>query len=149
MQRTVTIVFVFLFGGLVAPVCQCQWAVATWARSRSSFSRLQRWSSSSRRCRLTCGRLNRNTSRSPATEAWRTSYPGRAHYLPPDWQTLQAAVTQTSSSYPALSAAAQSSLNSNAVLTSQQLAGMSPVERAQVVAARQSVAMLQAPRARR
>jgi type IV secretion system protein VirB5 len=57
---------------------------------------------------------------------------------------LQAAVTQTSSSYPALSAAAQSSLNSNAVLTSQQLAGMSPVERAQVVAARQSVAMLQA-----
>ena len=66
------------------------------------------------------------------------------NYLPPDWQTLQAAVTQTSSSYPALSAAAQSSLNSNAVLTSQQLAGMSPVERAQVVAARQSVAMLQA-----
>jgi type IV secretion system protein VirB5 len=66
------------------------------------------------------------------------------NYLPSDWPTLLAAVTQTSSAYPALSAAAQSSLNSNSVLTPQQLAGMSPVERAQVVTARQSVAMLQA-----
>jgi type IV secretion system protein VirB5 len=66
------------------------------------------------------------------------------NYLPADWQTLQAAISQTSSAYPALAAAIQTSLDRNAVLTPQQLAALSATERDHIVAARQSVAMLQA-----
>jgi type IV secretion system protein VirB5 len=44
------------------------------------------------------------------------------NYLPADWQTLQAAISQTSGAYPALAAAIQASLDRNAVLTPQQLA---------------------------
>jgi type IV secretion system protein VirB5 len=66
------------------------------------------------------------------------------NYLPADWQALQAAISQTSSAYPAFAAAIQTSLDRNAVLTPQQLAALSATERDRVVAARQSVAMLQA-----
>lgn len=66
------------------------------------------------------------------------------NYLPADWQSLQAAITQTSSAYPALAAAIQSSITRNAVLTPQQLALLSPAERDRIVSGRQSVAMLQA-----
>jgi len=66
------------------------------------------------------------------------------NYLPADWQTLQAAITQTSNAYPALAAAIQASINAMAVLTPEQLAGLSQAERDQLVSARQSVAMLQA-----
>ena len=66
------------------------------------------------------------------------------NYLPADWQTLQGAITQTSNAYPALAAAVQASINAMAVLTPEQVAGLSQAERDQLVSARQSVAMLQA-----
>lgn len=66
------------------------------------------------------------------------------NYLPADWQSLQAAITQTGSAFPALAASAQSSLARNAVLSPQQLARLSPAELDRVVSARQSVALLQA-----
>ena len=145
MQRTVTIVFVFLFGGLVAPSANAQWAVVDVGAIAQLIQQIAKMEQ-----QLTTMQAHLRQ----AEQEYQSITGDRCmenllsvtvrNYLPSDWQTLQAAVTQTSSSYPALSAAAQSSLNSNAVLTSQQLAGMSPVERAQVVAARQSVAMLQA-----
>jgi type IV secretion system protein VirB5 len=66
------------------------------------------------------------------------------NYLPTDWVSLQAAVTQTGSAYPALAAAIQAAINANAVLTPQQVAALSAPERAQLLAERQSVATLQA-----
>jgi type IV secretion system protein VirB5 len=66
------------------------------------------------------------------------------NYLPSDWQSLQAAITQTGNAYPALAAAIRGSISANAVLTPEQLARLSPAEREQLVGARQSVAMLQA-----
>jgi Skp family chaperone for outer membrane proteins len=66
------------------------------------------------------------------------------NYLPSDWQSLQAAITQTGSAYPALAASIQASLTNNAILTPQQLASLSPLERARIVSSRQSVATLQA-----
>jgi len=66
------------------------------------------------------------------------------NYLPADWQSLQAAITQTGNAYPALAAAIESSIQANAVLTANQLALLSPAERERVVGSRQSVAMLQA-----
>ncbi|MCC7464515.1 MAG: type IV secretion system family protein [Gammaproteobacteria bacterium] len=66
------------------------------------------------------------------------------NYLPADWQALQATLTQTTSSFPALSASIQRAMANNAVLNAQQLAALSAGERSQVLASRQSVAMLQA-----
>lgn len=65
------------------------------------------------------------------------------NYLPPDWQQLAAVLEQTASGYGALSAELQQLINSNAVLTSQQIERLSPAERLQLEAARRSAAMLQ------
>lgn len=66
------------------------------------------------------------------------------NYLPSDWQALQAAITQSGGAYSALAADVQQSMRSNAVLTPEQLAGLSDTERNQVMEARRSVALLQA-----
>ena len=145
MQRTVTIVFVFLFGGLVAPSANAQWAVVDVGAIAQLIQQIAKMEQQLTTMQAHLRQAEQEYQSITGDRGMENLLSGTVrNYLPSDWQTLQAAVTQTSSSYPALSAAAQSSLNSNAVLTSQQLAGMSPVERAQVVAARQSVAMLQA-----
>lgn len=66
------------------------------------------------------------------------------NYLPADWQALQSTLTQTANAFPALSSSIQRAISDNAVLSAQQLSVFSPAERGQVLAARQSVAMLQA-----
>ncbi|MGH8300437.1 MAG: type IV secretion system protein [Steroidobacteraceae bacterium] len=66
------------------------------------------------------------------------------NYLPTDWGQLTAALDHTSSAYAALSAAMQQALTEDAVLSPQQLATLSPDGRQQVVADRQTAAMLQA-----
>jgi type IV secretion system protein VirB5 len=65
------------------------------------------------------------------------------NYLPVQW-TQVGALMNGSGGYGALSSAFQGSLQANAVLTPQQLASLSPDERAHIAAARQSVALLQA-----
>jgi type IV secretion system protein VirB5 len=65
------------------------------------------------------------------------------NYLPAQWSQWSA-VLNGNGGYGALSAAFQGSLQANAVLTPQQLAALSPDERAHIVAGRQSVALLQA-----
>lgn len=65
------------------------------------------------------------------------------NYLPPDWSTLMAAANSRSSAYPAFSAGMQSNVASNAVLTPQQLAALSPEEQSQMLSDRQNAALLQ------
>jgi type IV secretion system protein VirB5 len=66
------------------------------------------------------------------------------NYLPADWQALQGTLTQTTSAFPALSASIQQAIRANAVLSAQQMFGLSAAERTQLLGSRQSVAMLQA-----
>jgi type IV secretion system protein VirB5 len=66
------------------------------------------------------------------------------NYLPSDWQQLAAVLEQSGTAYGALATELQSLINTNAVLTSQQIATLSPAERAQLEAARRSAALLQA-----
>ena len=66
------------------------------------------------------------------------------NYLPPNWSGLQSAFQGANSSYPALSGDFNTALSSNAVLSTQQLAGLSPAANRQVQSGRQSVALLQA-----
>jgi len=66
------------------------------------------------------------------------------NYLPTDLTALSAVLNGQSATYVALSLLLQQSLNANAVLTPTQLAGLSSAEQSQVIAARQSAALLQA-----
>ncbi|MBW4053684.1 MAG: type IV secretion system family protein [Proteobacteria bacterium] len=66
------------------------------------------------------------------------------NYLPTDWADLQQVMQGGSSSYGSLAASVQSLVGSNAVLSSQQLAALSPTEQADVEADREHVALLQA-----
>lgn len=66
------------------------------------------------------------------------------NYLPSDWQQLAAVLEQASTGYGTLAADLQRLVNSNAILTPQQIAVLSPAERSQLEAARRSAALLQA-----
>ncbi|HTS94198.1 MAG TPA: type IV secretion system protein [Stellaceae bacterium] len=66
------------------------------------------------------------------------------NYLPTDVTTLTQVMSGSSGSYPALAAAVTSLVGSNAILTPAQVASFSPVEQAQLAAARQSPALLSA-----
>lgn len=66
------------------------------------------------------------------------------NYLPSNWSQVVAAINQTSSGFGTLASSIQSSINTNAVLTPQQMAALSPTQRNQVQSARNFVATLQA-----
>jgi type IV secretion system protein VirB5 len=66
------------------------------------------------------------------------------NYLPSSWSGVQSAFQSTNSSYPALTGDFNAALSSNAVLSTQQLAGLSPAASQQMQSGRQSVALLQA-----
>jgi type IV secretion system protein VirB5 len=66
------------------------------------------------------------------------------NYLPVDWNGLKTAVQGASGSYPSLSADWNDALTRNAILTSQQLAFISPSMSAQIQLDRQTVALSQA-----
>jgi len=65
------------------------------------------------------------------------------NYLPPDWATMLRATQGASTPYGALSADTQAELHANAVLSSQELGGLSSAGNEQLLASRQSVALLQ------
>jgi type IV secretion system protein VirB5 len=66
------------------------------------------------------------------------------NYLPADWAQLDATLRGMASSYGALASSLQDLIETNAVLTPEQVAVLSPMERAQLDASRRSVALLQA-----
>jgi type IV secretion system protein VirB5 len=66
------------------------------------------------------------------------------NYLPSNWNGVQSAFQTTNSGYPALSSDLNSALSANAVLSTQQLAGLSPAANQQMQSSRQSIALLQA-----
>jgi hypothetical protein len=66
------------------------------------------------------------------------------NYLPADWNQLDQILAGSSAGFPALAADLQSLMQLNAILTPAQVANLSPAEQAQLTAARQSVALLQA-----
>ena len=66
------------------------------------------------------------------------------NYLPTDWADLQQVLEGGSSAYGALASNTQGLITANAVLSGQQIAALSPTERAEVLADRQHAALLQA-----
>ncbi len=66
------------------------------------------------------------------------------NYLPADWEQLSGVLNQASTGYGTLARELQQLINTNAVLSNQQISELSVAERAQLEAARRSAAMLQA-----
>ena len=65
------------------------------------------------------------------------------NYLPSNWSQLAGAMTGTGSGSSVLAASVRAAIGSNAVLTPQQLAGLSPANQQQIAAARQANALQQ------
>jgi type IV secretion system protein VirB5 len=66
------------------------------------------------------------------------------NYLPTDWSQLFQVLSGSSGSFPGLAADLNSLVSSNAILTTSQVNGLSPTQQSQLLAARQSAALLQA-----
>jgi|SRR5215831_18587250 len=66
------------------------------------------------------------------------------NYLPANWTQLEAAVQRADGAYRALGTRLQAILNDNAILSEERIAALSPMERAQLDAARRTAAMFQA-----
>ncbi|HEY1889148.1 MAG TPA: type IV secretion system protein [Steroidobacteraceae bacterium] len=66
------------------------------------------------------------------------------NYLPTDWGQLMAVLNNTNSAYTALSTAMQRAVTEDTVLTMQQFATLSPDAQKQLVAGRETTALLQA-----
>ena len=66
------------------------------------------------------------------------------NYLPTDWAQLSQVLSGSSASFPALGADLSALMGANAILTPAQISSLTPTQQAQVTAARQSPAMLQA-----
>jgi type IV secretion system protein VirB5 len=66
------------------------------------------------------------------------------NYLPTDWTQVSQVLSGSSGSYPALATNVSALMRANAVLTPAQVAQLSPTQQAQLVAARQNPALLQA-----
>src|SRR5438874_854281 len=66
------------------------------------------------------------------------------NYLPTDWAQLSQVLAGASGSFPALATDVNALMTANAVLSPAQVASLSVAQRAQLVAARQSPAFLQA-----
>jgi type IV secretion system protein VirB5 len=66
------------------------------------------------------------------------------NYLPSSWAQLSAAMSGTSAAFPALGIEVGTLISANAVLTPAQVAALSPTEQADLMAARQSAALLAA-----
>lgn len=66
------------------------------------------------------------------------------NYLPSNWSAISSLVTQTSGAYQALGQAVRNLITANAVLTPAQVSQLSPTEQANLTAARQNAATLEA-----
>ena len=66
------------------------------------------------------------------------------NYLPTGWTDLSQVMSGSSASFPALAGQVEALLTANAVLTPAQIGSLSPTQQAQIAAARQSPALLQA-----
>jgi len=66
------------------------------------------------------------------------------NYMPTSWTDVQGVLQGTSTTYGGLSASTQGLVTSNAVLTSQQVSGLSATEQMHLTNARQTAALLQA-----
>ena len=65
------------------------------------------------------------------------------NYLPANWSELENALKGAAGAYGAIASSLKNVIDTNAILTTAQIAGLSPGERAQLEAARRSAAMLQ------
>jgi type IV secretion system protein VirB5 len=66
------------------------------------------------------------------------------NYLPTDWTQIAQILNGSSGSYPALASGLTALISANAILTSTQVSALTPAQKSQLLAARQSPALLQA-----
>jgi type IV secretion system protein VirB5 len=145
MHKTVAILLTLIVGAFTTPAAHAQWAVVDVGAIAQLVQQVAKMEEQLTTMQAHLRQAEQEYQSITGDRGMENLLSGTVrNYLPADWQSLQAAITQTSSAYPALATAIQSSITRNAVLTPQQLALLSPAERDRIVTGRQSVAMLQA-----
>jgi type IV secretion system protein VirB5 len=145
MKKTVAILLTLIVGAFTTPAAHAQWAVVDVGAIAQLVQQVAKMEEQLTTMQAHLRQAEQEYQSITGDRGMENLLSGAVrNYLPADWQSLQAAITQTSSAYPALAAAIQSSITRNAVLTPQQLSLLSPAERDRIVSGRQSVAMLQA-----
>lgn len=145
MHKLIAVLVMFLIGAFTTPVAHAQWAVVDVGAIAQLVQQVAKMEEQLSTMQAHLRQAEQEYQSITGDRGMQNLLSGTVrNYLPADWQSLQDAITQTTSAYPALAASIQSSLARNAVLTPQQLARLSPAERDRITSARQSVAMLQA-----
>jgi type IV secretion system protein VirB5 len=145
MHKLIAVLVMFLIGAFTTPVAHAQWAVVDVGAIAQLVQQVAKMEEQLSTMQAHLRQAEQEYQSITGDRGMQNLLSGTVrNYLPADWQSLQDAITQTTSAYPALAASIQSSLARNAVLTPQQLARLSPTERDRITSARQSVAMLQA-----
>jgi type IV secretion system protein VirB5 len=145
MHKTVAILLTLIIGAFTTPAAHAQWAVVDVGAIAQLVQQVAKMEEQLTTMQAHLRQAEQEYQSITGDRGMENLLSGTVrNYLPADWQSLQAAITQTGSAYPALAAAIQSSITRNSVLTPQQLSLLSPAERDRIVTGRQSVAMLQA-----
>ena len=145
MHKLIAVLVMFVIGAFTTPVAHAQWAVVDVGAIAQLVQQVAKMEEQLSTMQAHLRQAEQEYQSITGDRGMQNLLSGTVrNYLPADWQSLQDAITQTTSAYPALAASIQSSLARNAVLTPQQLARLSPTERDRITSARQSVAMLQA-----
>ena len=134
MHKTVAILLTLIVGAFTTPAAHAQWAVVDVGAIAQLVQQVAKMEEQLTTMQAHLRQAEQEYQSITGDRGMENLLSGTVrNYLPADWQSLQAAITQTSSAYPALAAAIQSSITRNAVLTPQQLALLSPAERDRIV----------------
>ena len=127
-----------------APAARAQWAVIDVASLAQLVQQVQQLDQALTTARNQLAQAQQEFQAITGSRGMQNLLAGTVrNYLPTNLADLSAALSQVQSGYAGLSAAVQSALSTNAVLTAQQLASLSPAEQARIQAWRANIALLQ------
>ena len=143
IKQRFVLAFVLLFVG-VMPAAHAQWAVVDVGAITQLIQQVQTMRDQLTTARDQLTEARRQIDAMSGGRGMERLLAGTArNYLPGEWEEVAAVLDQTSAAYGALGRELQNLVAGNAILSPQQIAALSPAQRAQLESARRTVAMLQ------
>jgi type IV secretion system protein VirB5 len=135
--------FILLLMGAV-PAAHAQWAVVDVGAITQLIQQVQTMRDQLTTARDQLSEARRQIAAMSGGRGMERLLAGTArNYLPGEWAEVAGVLDQTSAAYGALARELESLVTDNAILSAQQIAALSPAERAHVESARRTAAMLQ------
>jgi type IV secretion system protein VirB5 len=142
-KRRFVFAFILLFIGVI-PAAHAQWAVVDVGAITQLIQQVQTMREQLTTARDQLTEARRQIDAMSGGRGMERLLAGTArNYLPGEWAEVAAVLDQTSAAYGALARELENLVAENAILSPQQIAALSPAERAQLESARRTAAMLQ------